>query len=76
VAEEGHCFPDNLLALFGHSGAQDCSAETAIRDPRSAIRDSVGAPLTGETSFRDDGLSNDGILPLHRVHRSDRRRVD
>jgi hypothetical protein len=38
VAEEGHSFPDNLVALFGQSGAQDCSAETAIPDSRySAI---------------------------------------
>ena len=34
------------------------------------------APLTGETSFREDRLLNDGILPLHCAHRSDRRRVD
>jgi hypothetical protein len=37
VAEEGHSFPDNLVALFGHIGAQDCWAETAIRDSIWAI---------------------------------------
>src|SRR5437868_4129886 len=75
VAAQSHSFPDNLVALFGHSGAQDYSAETAIRGSTySAI-----SPLVlrwRETSFRDERSSNDSILPLHCVHRSDRRRVD
>ena len=46
------------------------------RSARNRYPSRASAPLTGETSFRDDRLLNDGILPLHYVHRSDRRRVD
>ena len=36
VAAQSQSFPNNLVALFGHSGAQDCSAETAIRSRKVA----------------------------------------